>query len=112
MLGCSLVVITSLVVSAIALAIATLAISSNSQAIQHGEGASMNRFRQSWLILTSLYLLYLLKWAVGIDIFPNHHAPKIVKFPALAVIYSVNKLGAAVSIPDHNPHSMNQDMMS
>ena len=70
----------------------------------------MNRFRQSLLILTSLYLLYLLKWAVGIDFLPGHHAPRIVKLPAKAVIYGVKRLGVGAFIPHYNSYPGNQEI--
>ncbi|MEO1300052.1 MAG: hypothetical protein AAFW75_30640 [Cyanobacteria bacterium J06636_16] len=55
--------------------------------------------RKSLLIVTALYLLYVLKWAAGIDIFPSYHAPKLVKLPAEIAVQGVQQLGFEVALP-------------
>ena len=42
----------------------------------------MSVLQKSLIAIPALYLLYVLKWAIGIDILENYHAPKLVKLPA------------------------------
>lgn len=46
-----------------------------------------------------LYLLYVLKWAVGIDIFADYHAPKLVKLPAEVAVHGIHQLGFDIALP-------------
>ncbi|MBM0741289.1 hypothetical protein JOY44_06595 [Phormidium sp. CLA17] len=47
----------------------------------------MNRFQQACAIALSLYVLYLLKSAAGIDISTQHHAIDLIKIPANSLIH-------------------------
>ncbi|MGB3495052.1 MAG: hypothetical protein WBA57_20145 [Elainellaceae cyanobacterium] len=49
---------------------------------------------QAIAILTGLYGLYLIKSALGINIFENYHAIDILKMPVKAIADQVRSLGA------------------
>ncbi|PZV05094.1 MAG: hypothetical protein DCF22_24915 [Leptolyngbya sp.] len=50
----------------------------------------MNLFRQACAIALSLYVLYMLKAAIGIDISPRYHAIDLIKIPAKSLIHRLN----------------------
>ena len=54
----------------------------------------MNQFKSMVNVarlITAIYLLYNLKTLLGIDLFPNHHAPSIMRLP-VNVIAQQNKI--------------------
>lgn len=57
-----------------------------------------------------LYILYVVKWAVGINLFANYSAPKAVKLPAEIAVLSIQKLGLDVALPGQ-PDSHHKDMV-
>lgn len=59
----------------------------------------MSSLKKPFLVVTVLYLLYVLKWAVGINIFEQYHAPKLVKLPAEVAVYGIQQLGFDVMLP-------------
>ncbi|MEO0533751.1 MAG: hypothetical protein AAF215_07770 [Cyanobacteria bacterium P01_A01_bin.123] len=59
----------------------------------------MSFLKKSLITVTVLYLLYVLKWAVGIDIFADYHAPRLVKLPAEITVYGFQRLGFDVALP-------------
>ena len=59
----------------------------------------MFALKKSLMAIPILYLLYVMKWAVGIDIFEDYHAPKLVKLPAEIAFHSIQQLGIDVSLP-------------
>lgn len=54
---------------------------------------------KSFFSLTVLYLFYVLKWAVGIDIFEDFRTPDFVKLPAIIVVKGIQGLGFEVALP-------------
>ncbi|MEX0271370.1 hypothetical protein AB3R30_19700 [Leptolyngbyaceae cyanobacterium UHCC 1019] len=50
----------------------------------------MNRFQQACAIALSIYVLYLLKAAAGIDISPRYHAIDLIKIPANSLVNRFN----------------------
>lgn len=54
---------------------------------------------KSFFSLTVLYLVYVLKWAIGIDIFESFHAPDFVKLPAITAVEGIQNLGFEVALP-------------
>lgn len=63
------------------------------------KSASRHTLRKSLMVVPALYMLYVLKWAVGIDIFDDYHAPKFVKLPAEVAVHSIQQLGFDVALP-------------
>ncbi|PZD75502.1 hypothetical protein C1752_00360 [Acaryochloris thomasi RCC1774] len=59
----------------------------------------MSLLRKSLTTVAALYLLYVLKWAIGIDLFSNFHAPRFVKLPAEIAVVGIQKLGIEVALP-------------
>ncbi len=56
-------------------------------------------FKKGLLTMTLLYILYVVKWAVGIDIFAHYHAPRLVKLPAEVVVHELQTWGLPVTLP-------------
>jgi len=50
----------------------------------------MNRSQQACAIALSLYLLYVLKAAAGINISTRYHAIDLIKIPANSLMYRFN----------------------
>ncbi|MCY7390008.1 MAG: hypothetical protein LH647_00460 [Leptolyngbyaceae cyanobacterium CAN_BIN12] len=50
----------------------------------------MNRFQQVCAIALSLYVLYMLKAAAGINISARYHAIDLVRIPAKSLIHRFN----------------------
>lgn len=59
----------------------------------------MVALRKSLTIVTLLYLLYIMKWAAGINLFDNYQAPKLVKLPIEFAVQSIQLLGVEVALP-------------
>ena len=72
----------------------------------------MSVLRKSLIAIPTLYMLYVLKWAVGIDIFPDYHAPKLVKLPAKVAVYGIQQLGFDVALPGQSMATQPQDFES
>lgn len=70
----------------------------------------MSILRKSLMAIPALYLLYVLKWAVGIDIFANYHTPKLVKLPAEVVVYRIQQLGFEIALPGQSMAEHPQDL--
>lgn len=60
----------------------------------------------------ALYLLYILKWAVGINLLPDVHAPRFVKLPAEIAVVGIQKLGIEVALPGQATHDQPQRNMA
>ncbi len=71
----------------------------------------MMLLQKSLMTAATLYFLYILKWAVGINILPDFQAPRFVKLPAEIAVTGIQQLGIEVTLPgqskrDQNPRNM------
>lgn len=70
----------------------------------------MSLLKKSLTTTALLYCLYVLKWAVGIDIFSDFHAPRFAKLPAEIAVVGLQQLGIEAALPGQpllvQPHKM------